>query len=780
MKTRQVFYSWFSIRRFFCSILLLISVSAVAQDILLQGWWYNYPANIGIQRWGENFRNYIPDFAEAGFTYLWLPPLSRPNSYPSDGYDIKDYYDLGGNTYGPFGATSFGTREDVDNVIAMLKQYHIHPLADMVYNQRTGGNWENNPYVKKYMTQTLTPGDVVNSSSDANDDNPYPSDRWRAIIPIGGNTGLDTGWYYFKVRSATQTAYFFCDPYTFKVGSNKMPFATTDSSGDSWEYEPNNGGECGDSDNFYNFTYNKFATIDGPACYYEGSGCGIDEFRIHLDTSMYNVTGDTLYVSMTNDQTAGVSGFSDHYLYDLWHDSSIVSQVTYQTRTDFTHMPSGRGYMDKINFKPDTNATNLNGNWDVMLFFYDIDQFVPSTISCLGAYQEWMFDSIGIEAMRLDAVKNYCDQFAAEMIDSAFFHGHNPGIIVGEYYDGYAPDLTGYLATVRSEMAPEDTLNMQLFDFALRFPLQDANEYPPTIDVRNVFGSGIVNGGGGKANQSVTWVNNHDFTAPGMAVNINPELSYAYIISNKFIGTPDVYLGDYFSTNFLKGRIKGIMHASQKYTFGADTVEYLNNFNTPYNTTVNSGYVSNDLIYQFRNPVTRRAAIMAINFSEVTMDVYQQIDTSYVATGDTFTDIFGVGANPITLITDTGQIHIVIPPRSFTMFVQGMVDSLVSFGDTLPIAGTSAVQTLEQNTNPILNVFPNPFTGKVNIAVSDLKANNIMATIYDISGRQLFAQILGNPTNGIVSFDPGIQTSGVYLLKITANNNSYFYKLIKN
>src|ERR1700722_17912758 len=91
-------------------VLLFFALFSFAQNVMLQGWYLNYPARIGIERWGPSFDGYIPDLAEAGFNYIWLPPLSRPNSYPSDGYDIKDYYDLGGLGLGP---TSFGTTQDV-------------------------------------------------------------------------------------------------------------------------------------------------------------------------------------------------------------------------------------------------------------------------------------------------------------------------------------------------------------------------------------------------------------------------------------------------------------------------------------------------------------------------------------------------------------------------------------------------------------------------------------------------------------------------------------------
>jgi alpha-amylase len=683
------------------------------------------------------------------------------------------------------GPTNFGYTQDVFNLIAALKKAGIHPIADMLYNDRTGGQWEYNPAVQNWIT-------TYNQTSVNNGDNPYPSDRYRLILPVGGNTGIGPGEYYFKIKSASQSSNFYCYSYTFQISSTKVPIAP-DSTLDTWEYEPNSGGDCGGTDtgNAYTFSYHKFAKVDGDAC--PSSGCGIDQFNLVLDTSMYNVAGDTLIITLTNDNASGASGWSDHYLYDIWShsaDSSIISRVIYQTQTDFTKVPSGRGYMNWSNFHPSGyDPTNLGGNWDEMLFFYDVDQTVPSTISTLGAYQEWMYDSIGIQGMRVDAVKNYTYVFMAEMLDSLYYHGHSPEFVVGEFYDGYAPDLTQYLGQVRSNMAKADTINMKVFDFALRFPLQDACNFALGEDVRNLFTNGIVNGGGGKAVNSVTWVNNHDFRAPGQYVQYNPELAYAYIITNPLIGTPDVFLQDYFSSNFEKGRIKGLIHASRKYTFGATSVDYLNNYNTNYTQYFvpgNHGNTQGCTISQFHNPVTNRDAIVAINFTYDTLDVYQQINTNSVAIGDTFTDVFAISPDTFTTITNNKEIHVTIPPRSFTMYVQGgdLGDSngMVSLGDTVVPAQPSAIapQPAANSVNPVVSVYPNPFTHLVNLQLGSDVQGALQVDIFDLSGRQLYSQQWMSPPAGILQINPPPFASDIYLLKISANNGSYFYKLAKN
>ena len=750
-------------------MLCFCSTTGMAQQFMLQGWWWDYPQSFGISRFGENYLTWLPDFQEAGFNYIWLPPLSRAaGGITSMGYDVQDYYDLGDQNTG--GATRFGTNDDVLALTAAMQQIGIQPIADMVYNQRSGGLWENNPAVGNYIT----------SYSAAKLDsgyNPYPSDRFRCYILLGGNSGNDTGTLYLKFRSASQSTTYYNFFYDVQMWTNKTPVAT-DSVYDSWEYEPNNGCQCNDSDNYYVLGYNKYAHTD-----FDG-GCGIDEFRLHLDTSMYNVAGDTLFISMTNTTATSLSGFSDHYLYDVWSgpkNASIVNQVVYQTATDFTQMPSGRGYMNWRNFKPDGNPTMLNGDWDEMLFYYDIDQYVASTQSTLSGYENWMFDSVGIQGMRMDAVKNYTYVFSAQMLDSLFFHGYSPEMVVGEFYDYSATNLTGFISNVNNNKNPADTINMRVFDFAIRnVLLQSCQSFG--YDVRNIFTGSMVDGGGGNKKNAVPFVNNHDFRTVGQQLVLNPEIAYAYVILNQKIGTPCIYLGDYNGSNFMRGRIKGLMHASQQYVTGYDEIDYLSGFNTTYNQVfINNQFQSTTIIFQVHNPLTGKNAIAAINFAGDTLDVYQNVNTSFIAAGDTFTDVFGISPTATTNITPSNQIHVVLPPRSFTLYVEGTNDSLISLGDTLapPDTTTNAIREISK-PNSFIIVYPNPFTQQFVVQLSAPVSGLMGIDVYDLSGRKVYTETMMSPSAGVIAVTPPALSSGIYMLKVTANNNPQYFKLAKN
>jgi len=765
-----------------CLTLILVftcfALAMQAQDVMMQGFYWDYPTLYGIERYSQHLQGQIPDMKEAGFTYLWLPPLSRAaGGRSSTGYDVMDYYDLG--EYGQ-GATKFGTRADVNNTINLLHANGIGAVADIIYNQRAGGAPEVNNAVKGWIEN-------YNSGSVAAGNNPYPSDRFYAYVLLGGTSHNSTGTYYIKIRSASQSSNFYGFPYTLQVSTHKVPMPVDSvilAAGASWEYEPNDGGSCGsgpaDTSNFYILGTEKFANIDA-------GGCGVDEFRLKLDTSMFNVAGDTLFIRIGNTNANSLANFSDQYVYGIWYDSlatDLYSQVQYVTNTDFTHMPSGKGYMNWSNFKPNGAPTNLGGDWDEMLFYYDIDQNVSSTQSVFGNYVEWMFDSVKIDGMRMDAVKNYNYAAVSQILDSLNEHNHNPGMVVGEFYDYNPSSLTGFISNVNAGLSQgaRSSINMRVFDFALRGALKSAcDQYG--YDARNLFSSGMVNGAGGVAANSVTFINNHDFRDPGQPVTNNPELAYAYILTNNFLGVPCVYYLDYFTNNFMRGRIKGLMHANKKWIKGATSVDYLSRFNSPYSQYyAGTQLPSTTVIYQQQNPSTGDDVIVAINFAGDSLNVYQQLNMANLSVGDTLTDIFGVASPPtLTTVTANRELHIMLPPRSFTIYVKGNhIDSLISLGDTIAAVDTTVHTSIPQvkSASSFATVYPNPFSSMIMVSMNGPQDETVTAQLYDIAGRLIYSDS-GMTRDGKLVMNPSIDNSGIYFLKLSTANRSETYKVIK-
>jgi alpha-amylase len=177
-------------------------------------------------------------------------------------------------------------------------------------------------------------------------------------------------------------------------------------------------------------------------------------------------------------------------------------------------------------------------------------------------------------------------------------------MVVGEFYDYNPASLNGYISNVYNGMnqSTRDSIHVRVFDFALRGALKASCDQFG-YDVRNLFTAGMVDGESGSGYNAVTFVNNHDFRDAGQPVTYQPELAYAYILTNNKLGKlPCVYYNDYFNSNFMRGRIKGLMHAHQRYIFGATSVDYLSRFSTPYGQYFVTGYANTSIIYQLHNP----------------------------------------------------------------------------------------------------------------------------------------------------------------------------------
>ncbi len=115
--------------------------------VLLQGFYQR--GNIGvpspadgdhIDAWWDHLAKQANQLGMAGFTAIWLPPLTKGGSgKDSVGYDVFDDYDLGSKNQIRTVATHYGTREQLARCVATFRANGIDVYADLVTNQRGGG-----------------------------------------------------------------------------------------------------------------------------------------------------------------------------------------------------------------------------------------------------------------------------------------------------------------------------------------------------------------------------------------------------------------------------------------------------------------------------------------------------------------------------------------------------------------------------------------------------------------------------------------------------------------
>ena len=120
--------------------------------VLMQAFYWDCPGVTNNQfNWWNTIRKEIPHLSKAGITALWLPPACKAKDVVSMGYDPYDFYDLGEYIQKNHSRkeTWFGSKEDLLELIKAAHSSGIQVLADLVFNQCSGGDLETNPYTGK-------------------------------------------------------------------------------------------------------------------------------------------------------------------------------------------------------------------------------------------------------------------------------------------------------------------------------------------------------------------------------------------------------------------------------------------------------------------------------------------------------------------------------------------------------------------------------------------------------------------------------------------------------
>jgi alpha-amylase len=129
-----------SVVRHLAAAAVLVGLSAnaaQAQQVVLQGFWWDY--------WNSNYpngwANYIADLAprlkSMGIDAVWMPPnVKGPNQ--GNGYSPFDNYDLGDKYQKGFLATRVGNKDELLRGVAILHANGIDVVQDIVLNHNDG------------------------------------------------------------------------------------------------------------------------------------------------------------------------------------------------------------------------------------------------------------------------------------------------------------------------------------------------------------------------------------------------------------------------------------------------------------------------------------------------------------------------------------------------------------------------------------------------------------------------------------------------------------------
>ncbi|MGM1056586.1 MAG: alpha-amylase [Bacteroidota bacterium] len=114
--------------------------------------------------WWKIINEKVEGWANAGVDRIWLPAVSKGKSGGySMGYDPSDYFDFGEFMQHGTIPTRFGTRSELETLIANAHNNDLEVIADIILNHNSGGGKEFNPY-RGYETYTRFDEDHGNAS----------------------------------------------------------------------------------------------------------------------------------------------------------------------------------------------------------------------------------------------------------------------------------------------------------------------------------------------------------------------------------------------------------------------------------------------------------------------------------------------------------------------------------------------------------------------------------------------------------------------------------------
>src|SRR5690554_2552244 len=130
-------------------------------DVMLQGFYWDVPVDAENKKgqWWTTLSTQAEDFKSWGLTGIWVPSPAKGNWGIYDmGYGIYDHYDLGNYDQKGSVETRFGSRAELEQMLAAMHdtaqgQPRVEVYADIVLNHIYGGedNLEPNPAVKAYI-----------------------------------------------------------------------------------------------------------------------------------------------------------------------------------------------------------------------------------------------------------------------------------------------------------------------------------------------------------------------------------------------------------------------------------------------------------------------------------------------------------------------------------------------------------------------------------------------------------------------------------------------------
>ena len=340
-----------------------------------------------------------------------------------------------------------------------------------------------------------------------------------------------------------------------------------------------------------------------------------------------------------------------------------------------------------------------------------------------GQQADGLQQAFNVNAYSLYSPQQLNAQHTAREINEMFVNGNLPNLVVAALpYPADPAQLGKWTAEVIYYLNPaaRPDIDPRVYDYPLRETLRKAC-MDTTFDVRHLFSKSIRDASSISGFNVVTLANHPIFKNQNNTNGdwddpiADPLLAYAYILINNQIGLPSVFYGDYYGEQSempeylekkpLKKEINQLIKTHKAYIYGSTSVEYLNRINTDKAAVYLSAPRGVDstrvLIFQLdgtntpaglANSSSGKDVLAAINFGMDTLNLIQQVNPSNIQAGDHFTEVLESSASPhLEVFTDTLRqipyaVHLKVPPRSYSAWVQGRAEKVNASSINLTIS----------------------------------------------------------------------------------------------
>ncbi len=121
---------------------------------MFEGFEWNCPKD---QKHWTRLASAMPSLKAIGIDNIWIPPGCKGGWHGSNGYDIYDLYDLGEFQQKDSKGTKWGTKDELDDMMAVARRCGVGIYWDAVLNHKAAADFSETCYAVKVDPKGMKP-----------------------------------------------------------------------------------------------------------------------------------------------------------------------------------------------------------------------------------------------------------------------------------------------------------------------------------------------------------------------------------------------------------------------------------------------------------------------------------------------------------------------------------------------------------------------------------------------------------------------------------------------